>query len=415
MKNGLDNNEKEIDWGKKHIIKIGSETKFLDEIENEKEYWRPAIRSWLTTIFQSEHLSLLIGSGLTKAVMDISNLKYQTMKRIEFENYKEEIREFSDITAKNMDRGVANFEDDLRTAFSLLQGLQIIKDKNAEILRNEINSKLSIFINGLSNIETNFLCNGDRSLKALSYLKSFLISSASRIATRDRLHIFTTNYDRFIEYGCDLAGIIILDNFMGKVHPVFRNTKLELDYHYNPPGIRGEPRYVEGVIRYTKLHGSVDWRFENKRIIKKSINFGEQSDKLKVFENDAECVVIYPNSLKGIEIAFYPYSELFRDFAASICRPNSSILIYGYGFGDTHINHILKDMLNIPSTHLVIISYDSSFGKINNFLQDCNMAQITLLIGNYFGDLEILVDNYLPKPAMDKLIERMQMNSENKV
>ncbi len=41
--------------------------------------------------------------------------------------------------------------------------------------------------------------------------------------------------------------------------PIFRSSRLDLDMHYNPPGIRGEPRYLEGVARYTKLHGSVDW------------------------------------------------------------------------------------------------------------------------------------------------------------
>ena len=41
--------------------------------------------------------------------------------------------------------------------------------------------------------------------------------------------------------------------------PIFRSSRLNLDIHYNPPGIRGEPRYLEGVARLTKLHGSVDW------------------------------------------------------------------------------------------------------------------------------------------------------------
>ena len=34
-------------------------------------------------------------------------------------------------------------------------------------------------------------------------------------------------------------------------------------------------------------------------------------------------------------------------------------------------------------------------------------AQITLLIGDHLGDLRTLVDNYLPKPAIDRTIFRM--------
>ena len=85
------------------------------------------------------------------------------------------------------------------------------------------------------------------------------MSFASRAASRERLHVFTTNYDRLIEHGCDLAGLRVVDRSVGALTPVFRLSRLELDLHYNPPGIRGEPRYMEGVIRMTKLHGSIDF------------------------------------------------------------------------------------------------------------------------------------------------------------
>jgi len=112
--------------------------------------------------------------------------------------------------------------------------------------------------------------------------------------------------------------------------------------------------------------------------------------------------------MKCLETAFYPYSELFRDFSSTICMPNSVVVTYGYGFGDSHINHILQDMLAIPSTHIVIISYDESSGRIQKFYKDNNKAQITLLMGNHFGDLKKLVDNYLPKAAIDRITQRMQ-------
>ena len=51
--------------------------------------------------------------------------------------------------------------------------------------------------------------------------------------------------------------------------------------------------------------------------------------------------MIYPNPAKDIETAYYPYADLFRDFSASLCRPNSSLITYGYGFGDDHINRVI--------------------------------------------------------------------------
>ena len=50
--------------------------------------------------------------------------------------------------------------------------------------------------------------------------------------------------------------------------------------------------------------------------------------------------MIYPNSAKDRETSEYPYVELFRDYAAAVCRPNSVLVTYGYGFGDEHINEI---------------------------------------------------------------------------
>ncbi|MBI4725972.1 SIR2 family protein [candidate division TA06 bacterium] len=173
-------------------------------------------------------------------------------------------------------------------------------------------------------------------------------------------NIFTTNYDRFIEYACDRAGILLLDRFIGKIEPIFRTNKIELDYHYNPPGIRGEPRYVEGVVRYTKIHGSLDWMFYENQIKRSLLPFGAEKDHPALpASGTSNMAVIYPNSSKGIETSFYPYSELFRDFSCAVSQPNSILVTYGYGFGDSHINRIIEDMLIIPSTHVVIISLNS--------------------------------------------------------
>jgi hypothetical protein len=63
-------------------------------------------------------------------------------------------------------------------------------------------------------------------------------------------------------------------------------------------------------------------------------------------------------------------------------------------------------MLTIPSTHLDIISYDLANGRIQNFINKCNQAQLTLLIGNELGNFENLTNYYLPKPAIDRITDR---------
>lgn len=117
--------------------------------------------------------------------------------------------------------------------------------------------------------------------------------------------------------------------------------------------------------------------------------------------------MIYPNSAKDIETAYYPYADLFRDFSAYLCRPNSSLVTYGYGFGDDHINRVIADMLSLPSTHLVIISYDEAGGRIRRFMEATGRrAQISALVGPHFADLGTLTSFYLPKPAIDSITTR---------
>lgn len=107
-----------------------------------------------------------------------------------------------------------------------------------------------------------------------------------------------------------------------------------------------------------------------------------------------------------METTQYPYAELFRDFAASICRPNAVVVTYGYGFGDDHIKRVLLDMLAIPSTHLVIIAHEADI-RLTGFCEKTSDAQVSLLIGPHFADLATLVENYLPKPALDYITGRM--------
>jgi hypothetical protein len=137
---------------------------------------------------------------------------------------------------------------------------------------------LKLFSDSVSNGEKLIRdAKNDLKTQTFNYLVSFLMSFSSRTATRDRLHIFTTNYDRIIEAGAEIAGIRLIDRFVGTIAPIFRSSRLEVDYHYNPPGIRGEPRYLEGVARFTKLHGSLDWYTTEGAIRRFGLPFGASS------------------------------------------------------------------------------------------------------------------------------------------
>ena len=378
---------------------------------------RNGIEPWLTSLFQSEHLSLLTGTGLSIAIQFLAtNSSKSAMDKPELKiNYADEISNHAELTAARNGRGKANIEDYIKVINELLCGLEILGyEAEYEELENNLEEIIKNFADSISEIE-NSIAVAAKELRddAFSYLVNFLMSFASRTGTRERLNIFTTNYDRIIESGAEIAGLHLVDRFVGSLAPIFRSSRLDIDMHYNPPGIRGEPRYLEGVARFTKLHGSIDWLNTGSDIRRMGLPFG--SKDLTSFLNapglkdsDVRKILIYPNSAKDRETTDYPYVELFRDFAASLCRPNSTLVTYGYGFGDEHINRIIRDMLTIPSTHLVAISYNDMDGRIMTKCKEFGrFAQISLIIGEGLADFATLVDYFLPKPSIDRASIRM--------
>ena len=181
------------------------------------------------------------------------------------------------------------------------------KTQEVDELRTELKKAMKAFAEGILGDEAG-IANADGHKRELAFntLVTFLMSFASRTGTRDRLNIFTTNYDRLLEAGAEIAGLHLLDRFLGTLLPIFRSSRLDLDMHYNPPGIRGEPRYLEGVARFTKLHGSVDWVQAEEGIRRIGLPFGADSvapylEAPGLGAADAYALMIYPNSAKDSE------------------------------------------------------------------------------------------------------------------
>jgi hypothetical protein len=395
----------------------GSEASWLNQTEAFGiRDLRSRIEPWLTALFQSEHLSLLAGSGLTHAVHYLAADKAAAgMGEVNLTSFKDEIARAAKEAAQKAGRETGNLEDQLRAANELLRGLEILgKSTEAETLRTELTATLEAFARSILETESGIATAAeDKREQAFNVLVTFLMSFASRTGVRDRLNIFTTNYDRLIEAGAEIAGLHLLDRFLGTLMPIFRSSRLDLDMHYNPPGIRGEPRYLEGVTRFTKLHGSVDWIQADRDIRRIGLPFGVKevapySQAPGLDGGSAHKLMIYPNAAKDRETSDYPYVELFRDLAAAVCRPNSALITYGYSFGDEHINRVIRDMLTVPSTHLVVIAYSDPLGRIMQTYQELGRpSQISLLIGPALADLKTLTESFLPKAAIDKTTFRM--------
>lgn len=421
----------------RHLVKAGAHSYGCNESQIGGDH-REHIEPWLASLFQAEHLNLLVGNGFTTAISTIAASEPISMNAADVQSeLAVSVSAAIQQEAARSGRSSPNLEDQIRVINELISGLEILAKSKASIVlgpsenfdasaleskwRHELNKLMKGFVRNVLCAERNLVLalgesDGDphsRSRRVRNSLAGFLLPFASRMASRDRLHVFTTNYDRLIEFSCDLMGIRILDHFIGHLAPTYASSKLELDYHFNPPGISGEPRRIEGVIRFAKLHGSIDWKSMrgpagSVGVRRYSLPFGAAADFPEIPPKMSERLLIFPNPAKDAETLEYPYADMFRDFISAVCRPNAVVVTYGYGFGDDHINRVLKEMLNIPSTHLVIISFDYARGQLKRFIdQISKQAQLTLLIGPHFADLETLIDKYLPKPAIDRTTVKM--------
>ena len=203
---------REVDW-RGHVVRAETHRWCKADIPDPKEH-REHVEPWLSALFQAEHLNVLVGSGLTTAIACAANAPAIDMSATRFGcSQSEAVAQAAQKSAKSVDRERPNIEDQLRTVIELIGGLRISG-------------------------------TGGQAVSVRRLLGGFLLPLGSRAATRERTHIFTTNYDRLIEYGCDLLGLRVLDRFVGNITPVFHSSRLGIDLHYNPPGIRGEPRYL---------------------------------------------------------------------------------------------------------------------------------------------------------------------------
>ena len=369
---------------------------------------RDRVEPSLAALLQVEHLNLLVGSGLTTALVTLVDSKtvvdMGAKLPLKDNQLARSIESAAKAAAGRAGRGEPNIEDRLKIAIAAVDGLRTVGDDRADDIECAIDCALNTLRNAISIAEVVLRYGANGSSKDTTTVKrllhSFLGSFTSRPANHDRLHLFTTNYDRVIEWGAEFAGLRIVDRFVGSLEPIFRSSRLEVDYHYSPPGSVHDPRYLDGVFRLTKLHGSLDWRSDKaaRRVVRVALPFGGTPDLR------ADELLIYPQASKDVETIYYPYGELFRDFSGALCRPHSALVIYGYGFGDDHINRIISDMLAIPSTHLLIISYDDKYDRIKTFVSDHGrVGQVSYLIGSSVADLQRLVAGSLPRPASEPL------------
>lgn len=331
-----------------------------------------------------DNLSILIGSGCSSGCTPLMGTTMQKM--LQNPDIKQKVDEYFVAHPEEYPEGSSK-RDDFKDIEGLLNWLQ----SGIQFSSGELNGEL---LGILEKIKSNFIftipsfdspvyqtkkdCNKEdkNHTHSMDLYESFYHKLFSLRSYKDpKISIFTTNYDLYNEYALERNKIIYTTGMSTGINRFFEVN----NFHY---------RLVDDTNRYKeiwqpthkaanlyKIHGSINWRFDSKKNI--------------VIENnhspDSETTAIYPTAMKNRETAEHPYSELFREFSIQLRRPNSTLLVMGYGFPDQHINNIIAQNISNEDFNLIIFGNHSE-EKCRDFFERYEGYPNVHLIGGSLPD-----------------------------
>jgi hypothetical protein len=304
-----------------------------------------------------------------------------------------------------------NLEDYLSHLYMWLEGMKgnqtihyLSDDKSLTLVRNALDRLIKEITGTLISL-LHLPLEGKQ--HELNVHRKFIKKVLTRPLNLRRTNIFTLNYDTLIEQAADAEGVLLVDGFVGTLRRVFRPESYDVDFYFPAQTTEGHVHRFDRALHLYKLHGSLSWRSSTAEWENPYGLYSTISD-----ENQPGQVVIYPSPLKYGQALSLPYSELFRRFGNAIVQPQSVLFAIGYGFGDEHVNAIIRQALAVPSFTLVVIDpYPNDFVKKLESLKD---ERIWTIIGSKLGRFDGFVDHLLPD-LRDEEIERRVIRTYNEL
>jgi len=213
--------------------------------------------------------------------------------------------------------------------------------------------------------------------------KKFLKKILTRPLNLRRADIFTLNYDTLLEQAADAEGIMLVDGFVGTLHRSFRPECYDMDFYFPGQTTEGRVHRYDRAAHLYKLHGSTSWHRSE-----------EDGHLFATSEKNPDDVVIFPTGAKYGQTLAMPYAELFRRFASTVAQPQSILFAIGYGFGDEHVNTLIRQALSIPSFTLVIVDPEPKSDFVSALRQ--HQDERTWLVTGSLGRFQSFVDCVLP-------------------
>lgn len=382
----------------------------LAELQEQKEQ-KSALNNFINRQIKNPKLNIFIGSGASVGAVDLmGKTLVSILKDPENSEIKNAFIEFLNLSPDDLNVfekylvGDELTDDDRRVseAFSNIEGFLTFLQQKVNVSRDHNGALLQVMVDTLKNKFVESIPKfGDSKYDgevADTYYNFYQHIFNNRQNSSPKLNVFTTNYDLFNERALERHGIGYTTGFKTGLLPEFDISQFnyrQVDER-NRYKDRWQPTTKEANLY--KLHGSINWYEENKHLLQ--LNNSESTD--------TNSVIIYPTILKHEETAQIPYSPLFRELSIQLQKPDSTLIIIGYGFGDDHINNLIFQNLSNQDFTLIIFGdvSESKLGQKMEMYQKNNLH----IIGGQDDDkcahyFKYIVDELLNSKLDDEEVE----------
>jgi hypothetical protein len=216
----------------------------------------------------------------------------------------------------------------------------------------------------------------------LDYHRQFVARLAKR--RERRIPVFTLNYDTLVELAADREEVNLVDGFCGIVESYFQPYCFD-DFRGIIESRRGRsvPVPVRGIINLYKLHGSLGW-------------FADDESRLLRIRPDIQCspgwkhLMVPPQNRKAADTGITPYATIWSEFRSYLAneatRLVNRLVCIGYGFGDGHVNAVIRSALARRNFTLVILTKFLEEVKFKQWRDYSNTIIITEGKSSLYGE-----------------------------
>lgn len=292
------------------------------------------LKSSLITFLEHDHLNVLCGLGSSLELNSRGKDVAPTMAKL-WSDIKDKVgseleRVAEDVRYSTSEENIENLLSACKLALSFYKEGEEIYERVKKFVETAEEVILKA-VNFTDDPESCFVAHAE-----------FLRRLSRRSNSGTRVNLFTTNYDLVFEKVASEGNVILNDGFSFSFPRLFSSTYFKMDFVHRDDE-NGKPVFLDNVINYFKLHGSIDWE-ENRAGVVKNNDVSQKP------------LIIYPRSSK-YELSYQtPYLEMITAFQQALSKRNSCLIVAGFGFNDSHIsNHILSALKTNISLKVIVV------------------------------------------------------------